>query len=164
MANLGAVLIDSYENAGSVSSIVLNGMNSSYKFYELYALISPSGANNRIRLQESGTSNTSAIYGRRLYFTNARYGSGHNVDDNDTSFRIQHYQGGAINIHLQIFNSQVSSTHTQLVQRAQGQYGGYSQANLGALNFQNNSSIDGIEFFEGGGANLNGYFYLYGYK
>ena len=38
--SLGARLVDSYENAGSVS-IVLTGMDSTYKFYEVFGWIDP---------------------------------------------------------------------------------------------------------------------------
>ena len=163
--SLGARLVDSYENAGSVSSLVLTNMSSTYKFYEVYGWIDPAGTDNRFRLQESGTSNTNSVYGRRIYHSNFRYGNGFSVQNADAyGFRIQHYQGGDMNIHLQIFNSQVATTHTQIIGRYVGQYGGGSQMTVCHFNFKNDSIVDGLEFFEVGGATLNGYLYMYGYK
>ena len=55
-------------------------MDSTYKFYEVFGWIDPL-YDNRFRLQESGSSNTNSVYGRRIYHSNFRYGNGFSVQN-----------------------------------------------------------------------------------
>ena len=128
-------------------------MDSTYKFYEVFGWIDPAGTTDLdfkkvdqvipIRFMVVEFIIVISDMVMVLVFKMWNY-----------YFRIQHYQGGDMNIHLQIFNSQVANNSYSNYCQICCQYGGGSQSTICHFNFKNDSVVDGLEFFEVGGLNV----------
>ena len=166
------VKIDEEIVSSAVSSVSLTGIDSTYNVFKVViSNVNPSvdDSNLRMRVNESGSANTSSNYDNTGQFLRSGNAESNLGNSNQSYFGFGSYIGAdageTVNGVTYIFKANDSAEHTSITtERAQVASSGELTGEQGGGYLTVNSAIDGVTFFISSGNIESGTFTLYGLK